>query len=97
MTPLDARTLESMRKLAALMYYTSEQNEWRDTLRTFLAAHDASTAASRDEELAKVMMQAYMTAQGHGRGVWDALAEKSKQSYIAEARAARAHIAKEQQ
>lgn len=82
---LDARTLEAMRKLATLAYYTAEQNEWRDTLRTFLAAHDSARDAERDEALAKVLFDAYVASDvAHGR------------DWLCVARAARGFIAKEQ-
>ena len=82
---LDARTLEAMRKLAGLAYYTAEQNEWRDTVRAFLAAHDSARDAERDEALAKVLFDAYVASDvAHGR------------DWLCVARAARDFIAKEQ-
>lgn len=79
---LDARTLEAMRKLATLAYYTAEQNEWRDTVRTFLAQYDSARDVERDEALANMLRDAWLEA-GRPRllGDWRKLA-----------RAARAHI-----
>lgn len=94
---IDASTLEAMRKLAGLAYYTSEQNEWRDTIRSFLSAHDSARDAERDEALAEVLYLVWeRTHVGDPGSQWATAPKELKVSYLKQARAARDFIAKEQ-
>lgn len=63
---LDARTLEAMRHLTRLaeadtydVVRGSSAAQSITTVRAFLDAHDASTAAARDEDLALAIRDAY--------------------------------------
>ena len=95
---LDARTLDAMRVMVKPSAHSYEA--WHaaaKTLRAFLSQHDASTAAARDEELAWAMVlgaedQASATDLEDYKRRYAAVWLRD----LASARAARAHIAKEQ-
>ena len=90
---LDARTLDAMRVMVKPSAHSYEA--WHaaaKTLRAFLSQHDASTAAARDEDLISAMLTEWYEAE-------TALSELSpnlRADWKRVARAARAHIAKEQ-
>lgn len=97
MTPqLDARVLAAIRVLGNINKHTkSVCDDAAQTVRGYVASVDASTAAARDEELAEVIREAYVDALGLEVSPWCEMHDRTKNGYRAQARAARAHIAKE--
>ncbi len=97
---LDARTLDAMRVMVACWGDPKPgSTEWHTRIeasavqiRSFVQQHDASTAAARDEDLISAMLTEWYEAE-------TALSELSpnlRADWKRVARAARAHIAKEQ-
>lgn len=95
---IDARTLEAMRFLANArgVEHDGDLNVARVTVRAFLAAHDSARDAERDEALAKTLYAAWCSVVGDGGRDFEQRSESLRKAWIAEARAARAFIAKEQ-
>ena len=91
---LDARTLEAMRVLTA-RYNAGDPDAARDTLRAFLAAHDSARDAERDEALAVAIVNA--ANRVNGCCTFSRLCDMpNPTAALAQARAARDFIAKEQ-
>jgi len=92
---LDARTLEAMRKLAHADLYWPENAPAQEELRALLAAYDPARDAEGDEALAKVIHDAHLTVFV-GSSQWECVSDTLRRSRVAQARAARDFIAKEQ-
>jgi len=100
---LDARTLEAMRVLLKSLAETrslkavffKDINEAYDVVESFLAQHDPARDAEGDEALAKVIHDAHLTVFV-GSSQWECVSDTLRRSRVAQARAARDFIAKEQ-